>query len=202
MVSQRAPLIVLTGGPGAGKTAVLEILSREVCSHVAVLPESAGILFGGGFWRVQTDEGRRAAQRAIYHVQRELENVALSDDRYNAVVCDRGTLDGLAYWPGTFENFFSELSINREDELKRYEQVIHIRTPTDERWYNRRNPLRIETVEQANEIDRKLELAWLGHSNRHFIQNHTDFVSKAETAVSLLLKALPKCCLRRIEEVG
>ena len=40
--------VVLTGGPGAGKTAVLELIRQNFCKHVKVLPESAGILFGGG----------------------------------------------------------------------------------------------------------------------------------------------------------
>ena len=70
------PMIVLTGGPGAGKTAVLEMLRKEVCPHVAILPEAAGILFGGGFWRLPTDSARAAAQRAIFRVQRELETIA------------------------------------------------------------------------------------------------------------------------------
>jgi hypothetical protein len=194
MVKLEVPLIVLTGGPGAGKTAVLEILSRVVCRHIAILPEAASILFGGGFWRNQEEAGKRAAQRAIFHVQRELENVALADGRFRAVVCDRGTLDGMAYWPGDSESFMKELSINRDEELKRYSQVIHVRTPTEERWYNHRNPLRIESVEEASELDRKVELAWVGHPNRHFIQNHTDFVNKAQNAILLLLNALPKCC--------
>jgi hypothetical protein len=32
--------IVLAGGPGAGKTAVLEVMRRAMCHHVHVLPES------------------------------------------------------------------------------------------------------------------------------------------------------------------
>ena len=40
--------MVLTGGPGAGKTAVLEVVRRTFCEHVTVLPEAASILFMGG----------------------------------------------------------------------------------------------------------------------------------------------------------
>jgi predicted ATPase len=55
--------IVLTGGPGAGKTAVLERLVRqEFCAHIQVLPEAAGIVFGGGFPRAGSLEWRRSAQ--------------------------------------------------------------------------------------------------------------------------------------------
>ena len=98
--------IVLTGGPGAGKTALLELISHAFCPHVRVLPEAAGVIFGGGFPREEERESRRAAQRAICHVQRELEVVG---DGHNpaVVLCDRGTVDGVAYWPGPPEEFWS-----------------------------------------------------------------------------------------------
>jgi len=57
--------IVLTGGPGAGKTAVLALVKQSLCQHLRVLPEAAGILFGGGFPRSDGLDARRAAQRAI-----------------------------------------------------------------------------------------------------------------------------------------
>ena len=63
--------VVLTGGPGAGKTAVLELIRQSFCEHVKVLPEAAGIVFGGGFPREDELLCRRAAQRAIFYVQRE-----------------------------------------------------------------------------------------------------------------------------------
>lgn len=59
------------GGPGAGKTALLELIRQSFCSHVKILPEAAGIVFGGGFPRESEPTCRRAAQRAIFHVQRE-----------------------------------------------------------------------------------------------------------------------------------
>ncbi len=35
--------IVLTGGPGAGKTALLELIRQSFCSHVTVLPAAANV---------------------------------------------------------------------------------------------------------------------------------------------------------------
>jgi hypothetical protein len=57
--------VVLSGGPGAGKTALLELIRQSFCSHVKVLPEAASIVFGGGFPREDDPLCRRAAQRAI-----------------------------------------------------------------------------------------------------------------------------------------
>lgn len=39
--------VVLTGGPGAGKTAVLEMVRQSLCQSVHVLPEAASIVFDG-----------------------------------------------------------------------------------------------------------------------------------------------------------
>lgn len=72
--------VVLTGGSGAGKTAALELIRLFFCSHVRTLPEAASIVFGGRFPRSARPPLRQATQRAIYHVQRELEAVAAADD--------------------------------------------------------------------------------------------------------------------------
>jgi hypothetical protein len=59
----------------------LELVRQEFCQHMSVLPEAASILFGGGFPRDEDTGERRAAQRAIYYVQRELERCADEVDR-------------------------------------------------------------------------------------------------------------------------
>jgi predicted ATPase len=89
--------IALTGGPGAGKTALLEMVRQAFCAHVRILPEAAGLVFGGGFPRESDPACQRAAQRAIYCVERELEATADAHDAA-IVLCDRGTVDGLPYW--------------------------------------------------------------------------------------------------------
>jgi hypothetical protein len=60
--------IVPTGGPGAGKTAMLELVRQHFCEHVHVIRESAGVVFGGGFPRATRGPGLKAAQRAIFYV--------------------------------------------------------------------------------------------------------------------------------------
>ena len=141
--------VVLTGGPGAGKTAILEIARRNFCEHIAILPEAAGIIFSGGFWRHDTVPARKAAQRAIYYVQRESERLVEGERNSAIALCDRGTLDSLAYWPETEARFWEEIGSTREKEFSRYSAIIHLRTPPLERGYNNQNPIRIETAKQA-----------------------------------------------------
>ena len=184
--------VVLTGGPGAGKTAVLEIVRRTLCEHVVVLPEAAGIVFGGGFPRDGERTRRAAAQRAIFHVQRELEVVG--DVGNPAVVlCDRGTVDGHAYWPGP-EEFWGAVGTTRTDELARYHTVIHMRTPPADSGYDRSNPLRTEAAAEAALIDARIAQAWLAHPRRFVVEAAPDFLTKAERALAILREESPPCC--------
>jgi predicted ATPase len=185
--------VVLTGGPGAGKTALLELIRQSFCVHVRVLPEAASIIFGGGFPRDDDDQCRRAAQRAIFHVQRELETTG--DNHHPAIVlCDRGTLDGLAYWPGSSEEYWDAVGTTPAAELARYAAVIHLRTPRQTHGYNHQNPLRTESAVQAALIDDAIARAWQAHPRRTIIDASPDFLDKAARALEALRIELPDCC--------
>jgi predicted ATPase len=181
---------VLTGGPGAGKTAVLELVHQSFCKHVKVLPEAAGIIFGGGFPRAAEGDVLRAAQRAIFYVQRELEAAADSSDAA-IVLCDRGTVDGMAYWPGP-DDLFSAVGTTLEEQIRRYDAVIHLRTPSV--GYNHQNPLRIESQAQASAIDAHIAQVWAGHPRRFTIEAAPDFLTKAKRALEILRAEMPECC--------
>jgi predicted ATPase len=182
----------MTGGPGAGKTAVLELVRQYFCRHVQVLPESAGIVFGGGFPRGTSVAERASAQRAIYHVQRELEEMLAAREEPAIVLCDRGTIDGAAYWPGP-GTLWSSVGTTREAELARYDVVIHLRTPGPS-VYNHQNPLRIESVTEAALIDQRIMEEWSGHPRRFFVESTGDFLNKVHRALELVRAELPACC--------
>lgn len=184
--------IVLTGGPGAGKTAVLELLRHSLCEHVTLLPEAAGILFGGGFPRRDNVVARRAAQRAIFHVQRELEEAAEGESAA-IVLCDRGLADGMAYWPGP-DDFWKSVGTERSDALGRYDAIIHLRVPEAARGYDHSNPLRVESAAEALAVDDQILAAWDGHPRRFVIDAEQDFMAKAERALAIVRQELPECC--------
>ena len=185
--------IVLTGGPGAGKTALLELVRQSFCSHVKVLPEAASIVFGGGFPREDDRLCQRAAQRAIYYVQRELE---LTGDSHGPaiVLCDRGTLDPLAYWPGPADDFWSSVGTTQTAELARYDAVIHLRTPSLEHGYNHQNPLRVESAAVAAAIDRRIFDVWAAHPRRFVVESSSTFLEKASRALEIVRAEIPECC--------
>jgi predicted ATPase len=189
--------VVLTGGPGAGKTALLELIRQSFCSHVKVLPEAASVVFGGGFPREDDPACRRAAQRAIYYVQRELEIVGSSHNPA-IVLCDRGTVDGLAYWPGPIEEFWSSVDTTLAAELARYDTVIHLRTPALEHGYNHQNPLRTESAAAAADIDARILQAWQSHPRRFVVESFSDFLDKVARALDVLRGEMPDCCKQHV----
>ena len=191
-----AKRIALTGGPGAGKTAVLALVQQSLCKHLRVLPEAAGILFGGGFPRDPTPDARRAAQRAIYYVQRELEAATTATDVAIAL-CDRGTVDGAAYWPGP-DTLWDAVGTTLDAELARYDAVIHLRTPGLAMGYDHSNALRVETDTEARVIDERIAAAWAKHPRRFEIAPARDFIAKATRAVEVLRAQLPDCCQKHI----
>lgn len=191
----RAQLVVLTGGPGGGKTAILEMARRYFCHHVVLLPEAASIVFGGGFPRLDSPAGRRAAQRTIYRVQLEMEGLALRDPNVAMVICDRGTMDGLAYWPGERERFFEEFGASLEQETSRYATVIHIATPDSRALYHK-NSIRRESLRQAREIDMRIRRIWRGHPARTIVSAEANFLDKATRAIKLMQGVVPECCHR------
>lgn len=189
--------IVLTGGPGAGKTATLELIRRaSFCDHVQILPEAAGIVFGGGFPRRHDIGARMAAQRAIFHVQRELE-ACVAEDNAAIILCDRGTVDGAAYWPGP-DDYFDGVGTTLEDELERYDAVIHLRTPALENGYNHQNPLRTESVREAADVDLGILRAWKTHPRRFTVDASPNFLNKAARVLEILRAELPECCRHHV----
>lgn len=192
-------LVVITGGPGAGKTAVLEIVRKELCAHVVILPEAASLVFGGGFWRLESLSAIKAAQRAILHIQQEIERVAVGEQKWAMALCDRGVLDGLAYWPGHTDDFWAEAKTTLEAEYARYYSVIHLRTPSEDLGYNHVNPLRTETAAQAALLDEKIHTIWSSHPRYRMIESTPDFLVKAQKAISYIIEDMPACCAQALQ---
>lgn len=181
--------IVLTGGPGAGKSTAADLLRREVGDRIVVVPEAATLLFTGGFPRVDNHAGQKAAQHAIYHVQRNLENVISRTYRNRILLCDRGTLDGAGYWPDGPESFFDDLNTTMELELSRYDAVLFFESAAlGGKSIEGGNPVRIETLDEAIQLDEKLKAIWSNHRNFHIVRHENSFFMKLQRALEILNK--------------
>jgi predicted ATPase len=188
MTSRR---IVVAGGPGGGKTTGVDLFRREIGESVVVVPEAATMLFSGGFPRIDEPEARRAAQRAIYHVQRNIEDIQAARYPHRVLLCDRGTLDGAAYWPGSAEGFFSDLGTSLEAELARYDAVVFFESASvGGLCIEGGNPVRTEDVEAAVRLDRALRALWSKHPRYVLIGHTSSFLLKITAGLAVLRNVL------------
>lgn len=181
--------IVITGGPSGGKTTMIDALKKEFPKKVKIVPEAASVLYKGGFPRLKSESGLYWAQIAIFHTQKSLEQMLFENSERELLVCDRGSLDALAYWPKDEINFFETIGSNIQTELKRYDWVIHLDTPNDN-GYDSHNEIRTETHEEALILNEKTKKAWEQHHQRIIINAETDFFTKMKKATDLILMIL------------
>jgi predicted ATPase len=178
--------IVLTGGPGGGKTTGADLLRREIGEQLVVVPESASLLFDGGFPRV-ADGAARVVQRAIYEVQRGLEDVQSICYPDRVLLCDRGTVDSAAYWPDGPEAFFEAMGSCHAAELGRYDAVLFFETAAvGGLAIEGGNRHRVESNEEAVDLDRRLRALWKPHPCFHLVPHQPSFMAKLMGGLTVL----------------
>ncbi len=179
--------IVLTGGPGGGKTTAADLFRREIGERVVVVPESATLLFSGGFPRSSQPLAAASAQKAIFQVQQHLEDVQSYLYPERILLCDRGTVDGAAYAPGTPVEFFTELGSAFELELARYDGVLFFESAAvGGLTIEGGNPVRTESLEQAVALDLRLRQLWRQHPRFVLIRHDASFFRKIALALAEL----------------
>jgi len=184
---QRRCRIVLTGGPGGGKTTAADLFRRELGESVVVVPESATILFAGGFPRWDQVDAGRATQTAIFHLQRSIEDVQSAHYPDRVLLCDRGTIDGAAYWPDGDGDFFEQMGTTFETELQRYDAVVFFETAAVAgHSIEGGNPVRNESLEQAVALDARLRRLWARHPRFSLVPHSPSFLHKITTGLALL----------------
>ncbi len=180
--------IALTGGPGGGKTTAADLFRREVGDKVVIVPETATMLFTGGFPRFGEAKARAATQRAIFHAQVALEDVQGARYPGRVLLCDRGTIDGAAFWPESEPaGFFEALDTTPEEQLARYDAVIFFESAAvGDISIEGGNPARIESNEEARVLDRRLRTLWSQHPNFRLVPHSTSFFAKLREGLQQL----------------
>lgn len=180
--------IVLTGGPGGGKSTAADLFRREIGKKIVIVPETATMLFSGGFPRVGEPKARAATQQAIFHAQVALEDIQGALYPGRVLLCDRGTIDGAAFWPETApRGFFDTLRTSLETELRRYDAVIFFESAAvGDISIEGGNPVRTETNAQARQLDMHLRELWSSHPNFHFVPHSTSFFAKLQDGLAQL----------------
>ena len=179
--------VVLTGGPGGGKTTAADLFRREIGNRVIVVPEAATLLFSGGFPRPSEPAAIRSAQNAIYHVQRGLEDIQAAHYPDRVLLCDRGTVDGGAYWPDGADSFFASVGSSHGAELERYDAVIFFETAAaGGHGFESENRFRTESQQEAIELDGELRSMWSDHPDFTLIPHTASFFRKMTVSLGIL----------------
>lgn len=192
--------LVLTGGPSGGKTTLANLLQKEFSDRLYIVPEAASILYAGGFPRRPNVTSLQHRQRAIYYVQRELEGIIANEHPNALLVCDRGSLDGIAYWPGKGDDYLASVGTTTELEVARYDWVLHLDT-APEPHYDSTNSLRTESFNEAWNLNDKVKAAWGRHPRRFIINNGSGhFVDKLARAITVVQDILRGKSYEQIQE--
>jgi len=188
--------IVITGGPCAGKTSVINALKQTLGQRAMFLPEVATLLLSGGFpqpgrdveWsEVWADE----FQKAVSNTQTSLENLAHHEARKadtEIIICDRGLLDGAAY-AGGIERFCSLIGIDHRSTLERYEMVIHLESMATAKpalYSSESNSCRYESLEEAQALEIRTRQVWQHHQRHIFVPGTGTLTQTIDHVVNLL----------------
>lgn len=182
--------ITVTGGPSGGKTTLIEALQKDLGKTVAVVPESASILYRGGFPRLKSNNALIHTQKAIYFTQKALEDLIYIEHQPKLLICDRGSMDGLAYWPENPQSFFEVIQSNAKMEYARYDWVLHLDTADIENYDSMNNPVRTETPDEAKALNQRILSAWEDHPRRIRINQKKDFLAKMTAARGVIAAIL------------
>jgi len=189
----KRPVIVLTGGPGGGKSTLIQELAHDQAwtGRFAALPEAIFTIRHVGI-----SSREKLFQRVMVYLQMSLEDgldQALGLDDPRAILCHRGSLDPLAYWLDRGwpeEEFWSFIRTSREDHYRRYTAVIHLVTAADgasvhyARWPDAHRP---ERIKDAIRLDGLLYQVWHGHSQYYRLDNEgRDWAAKLVEARNIL----------------
>jgi predicted ATPase len=185
--------IVLTGGPGAGKTVISSAIAAADPARYVRVPEAATQIYDllQTRWDRLDLVGRRGVQRRIYHLQRQQEEALAAAHPDRILLLDRGTIDGAAYWPEGAESYWSDLGTSAQAELARYDAVAWLQTSATLGLYDHdaSNPCRFEHPEAAIASGDLLKVLWAGHPRLFQVEACRELTDKI-AAVKRILATL------------
>ena len=198
--------IVLTGGPGGGKTTALRLLSSLLGRsglRVITVPEVATIIINRGTFDIaaisrQDSDANCRFQRELFTTHRNLRRRALKRaaerSQRTVILYDRGELDGRAWHDhDCFDTLAAENQTTVAAVRDSYSAVMHLVTAAagaENAYTLANNAARWESAAEAAARDAKVIQVWKDHPNFRLIDNRGDFADKVDRLVQATLAAL------------
>jgi predicted ATPase len=182
--------IVLTGGPGAGKTVISRRIAADHPDRFVLVPEAATQVYDAlqTRWDKLDLAGRRDVQRNIYRLQVDQENRTATANPDKVHLLDRGTIDGAAYWPEGPEDYWRDVGSTLGAELKRYDTVIWMESAAALGLYDgdESNFCRFEDAEGAIRSGKLLLELWGAHPDLKHVGAFTSLEEKIRAVEEIL----------------
>lgn len=183
--------VVITGGPCAGKTTALAYIkdALEEKGYTPIFcPETATELISGGVapWTCITNVDYQFCQLRLQYAKEQIfiEAANRMPQKKMVIIFDRGFLDNKVYMTDEeFAMLLDGMEFSEEKTRNWYDAVFHLETAAkgeEDAYTLSNNGARIETLEQARELDDKLIKAWKGHPHHRLIDHEQDFEVKME----------------------
>lgn len=190
--------IVLTGGPCAGKTTIIEKIKEyliEKSYNVFIVNETATEVINSGIKPFgENPLDILEFQRIIFKQQLNKEDSIIdaikSYKKGKAIIIfDRGILDNKAYMSNEqFSVLLNEFNLTELDICNRYDSVIHLNTAAllEHGYTLENNKARSESKQEAIVIDKKTYNAWNLHSKLYSIKPEQDLNVKIRNVLNII----------------
>lgn len=202
MLNSRIKKIVLTGGPCAGKTRLLDDIEnylREKGYYVITLPETATQLIGSSMLPCMDREQILIFQDIVLKMQKLKEQEALRyaenilEEKKVIILCDRAIMDNRAYLESQedFEFLLNKNGLDEQEVIHSYDLVIDlISTATCKSELYQLDGIRKENVKEAALLDKKTTLAWIAHPHLKVIKPTEEIEEKSSIVIDEVDKFL------------
>lgn len=202
--------IVLTGGPCAGKTKVIEGITKKLKKnyYVITIPETASEQINNNMFPQGNQNHNFKYQENILQAQLTKEQVAmnyaqsiidnnldiLKNKKDVIILYDRGIMDNRAYLTHQeYNNLLQTYNINELEYLNKYDLVFDlISTATAKPELYELNDTRYETIEEAALKDQLTSSAWLLHPNLYTIMPTDTIEEKIKIIYTHIINYLNK----------
>lgn len=195
--------IVLTGGPRAGKSSIIEeikdYVSKKSNVRLYIIPETATEISKNLVKPQNVDVGyyfqNTVFKRQLFKEDEVKDVLNYSFGDINIILCDRGIFDNKAYLNDDYE-FDLLLECYKKNELElldEYDMVLHLVSSSlkeNIEYETESNKERYESKEESKKLDIKTRKAWLGSRNWNIIYPEDNFEVKVNNVKKYIDSAI------------